>query len=228
VGAERAASQSHEGKLQDLLALKVADNAIAQAQVQTEAAKAQTEAAKAQTVMAVVGLGTLLLASVGLVKLDRDQLLLKEEQAARDEAYKNEQAARNITASAMLNATVVLIARQTLPVPPPLVLADAARLTASLLPPAMPPSHGPAVTLHLPDGLRAVTARFSPDDTAGSLHAWAKLELLTAGVSPLRPYRLHATWAKGLDGAVLRDEQTLLLRSAGLVGDAELTLVWLD
>ena len=178
----------------------------------------------AQTVLAFVSLCTHLLVSLGLAKLGSDLISLERKQAARDEAYKREQAARNMAASAMLNATVLLIIRQTSPTPPPLTLADGARLTVSLL----PPSHGPAVTLHLPDGLRAATRRFSPDDTAGLLHSWAKLELAAAGVSPLRPYELHATWARGLDGVVLRDDQALPLGSAGFVGDAELTLVWLD
>ena len=84
------------------------------------------------------------------------------------------------------------------------------------------------MTLHLPDGLRAVTARFSPDDTAGSLHTWARLSLLSEGNSPMRPYELHALWMKGLPEVVLQDEPALLLRSAGFVGDAELSLLWRD
>ena len=82
------------------------------------------------------------------------------------------------------------------------------------------------MTLHLPDGLRTATSRVSPESTAGSLHAWARLRLLSAGGSIQRPYELHAVWSKGLAAVVLRDEQTLALSSAGMTGDAEVTLVW--
>ena len=94
---------------QELLSLKVADSTLGQAQ-------AQLEAAKAQTAMGYVGIGTLVVASVGLVKLERDIKSLREEQVKRDEAYKKEQAQQNMTAAAKLNATVLLVSRETPPV----------------------------------------------------------------------------------------------------------------
>jgi hypothetical protein len=113
--------------------------------------EAQLKAAEAQTLTGYAGLGTLLIASVGLVKVSRDIKALsteqaardasykteqaardasyKTEQAARDASYKTEQAARDRAAAAALNVTVLLLARQTPPTPPPLPLPEAARLT---------------------------------------------------------------------------------------------------
>jgi hypothetical protein len=98
----------------------------------------------------------------------------------------------------------------------------------SLLPPAMSPAHGPVVTLHLPDGLRAATARVSPDSSVGSLYTRARLELASAGAYPGRPFDLHAAWAVGLEAVMLRDEPLLALCDAGMVGDAEVTVVWCE
>jgi hypothetical protein len=205
--------------MQELLSLRMADSALA--------------ASNAQIAMGIVGIGTLLVAAVGVVKVENDLRSLrleqeardvadKKEQAERDVAYKKEQAARDAAASALLNATVLLITREA----PPLSQAEAARLTLGLLLPATPPSDASSVTLHLPKELRAATARFSPDTSASSLHTWVKLTLLAQKVSPQRPYELRAVWAKGLAEVTLADEQALTLRSAGMAGDAEVTLVW--
>jgi len=204
---------------------------------QSRAADAQSRAADAQSITSYLGFGTLFLASLGLVKVDNDIMKLRKEQAARDFAYKAEQAerdlaykaeqaSRDLAAAATLNVTVLLLARQTPPTPPPMPPSEKARLTASLLLPAMPLADAPAVTMHFPDGLRAVTARVSPDSSAGFLYTRARLLLTAAGADAGCPFDLHAMWAVGLDAVMVQDEPSLALRAAGMVGDADVTLVW--
>jgi len=81
------------------------------ADAQSRAADAQSRAADVQMLTSYLGFVTLLIASLCFVKLDRDIVKLEMEQAARDSAYKAEQASRDLAAAAALNVTVLLLAR---------------------------------------------------------------------------------------------------------------------
>jgi len=93
------------------------------ADAQSRAADAQSRAADAQMLTGYLGLGTLVVASLCLVKLESDSVKFEMEQATRslayttekaerDLAYKAEQASRGLAAAAAPNATVLLISRQ--------------------------------------------------------------------------------------------------------------------